>query len=388
MTDRPLVGLSHCDTYDRAEMAAALRSALEPLGGMSAFVSPGDTVFLKVNLLMKATPDRAVTTHPELVRAVIREAFGAGAASVAVGDSPAGRTTSAAATAIFEAAGLTAVCRSEGATLSLLDEATDRVQAQGGRLFTSFELGRAAVDADVLINLPKLKTHGFMMYTGAVKNLFGCIPGLAKAQFHIKVPDRDDFAEMLVDLLLACAPELTVMDAVMGMEGRGPSGGDARHVGLVLASADAVALDVIASSIVGFAPDEVYTNRAAARRGLGPADVDGVEVLGGDWRESILPDFQRPGKDLAKNLPPAVARRVRTFTAARPRLDRPADCNRCGTCVTSCPVDAVTLEPDGGPRFDRDTCICCYCCQELCPRGAIGLRSSWLTRLFSPTARD
>jgi uncharacterized protein (DUF362 family)/NAD-dependent dihydropyrimidine dehydrogenase PreA subunit len=379
--ERPIVSVARCSSYGSDEISAALERTLDPLGGMRSFVSPGQRVFLKVNLLMKAAPERAVTTHPEFVRAVIRAAFAAGAADVAVGDSPGGRNSAASTHALFDTSGIAAVCQQEGARVCLLDDAVTRVAFEGGSLYSSFNLGSEAVDADVLISLPKLKTHGFMMFTGGVKNLFGCIPGLEKAQFHLKVPDRDDFAEMLVDLMLACAPELTIMDAVVAMEGDGPAGGAPREVGALLASTDAVALDVLASSIAGFDPMDVYTNRAAARRGLGPESPSGIIVTGEDWHSLIVRDFAHPARDVSRRLPPRVAKWVRKRIASRPTLDDPAGCTACRTCERNCPVHAIAMV-GARPSFDYDTCIRCYCCQELCPQQVIGLSRPWAVRAF------
>jgi uncharacterized protein (DUF362 family)/NAD-dependent dihydropyrimidine dehydrogenase PreA subunit len=380
MPDRAVVAVERCGSYDEAEMAAALERLLAPLGGMEAFVSQDQTVFVKVNLLMKAEPDRAVTTHPALVRAVVRAAKKAGARDIAIGDSPGGRTTAASARAVFEASGMTAVAREEGVRLSLLDDSVVRVPSPGGVLYQSFNLGREAVEADVLIDLPRLKTHGFMMFTGAVKNLFGCIPGLEKAQFHIKVPDRQDFAGMLVDLLLACSPELTIMDAVVAMEGAGPSGGTPKPIGALLASTDAVALDIVASSIARFDPMEVYTNAVAHKRGLGPASADEVRVEGTPWRELVPESFLQPARDVSRGMPPALGRWARKHTASRPYLERRDACTTCRTCEKNCPVSAIRMV-ERRPAFDLDTCIRCYCCQELCPEKAIGLKSPWFARL-------
>jgi uncharacterized protein (DUF362 family)/NAD-dependent dihydropyrimidine dehydrogenase PreA subunit len=376
-----MVGVARCPSYDSDVLTSALQRALDPLGGIGAFVSAGQRVFVKVNLLSKATPDRCVTTHPELVRAVVRAAFGAGAADVAVGDSPGGRNSAGSARAIFETSGIAAVCEQEGARVSLLDDAVTRVSFEGGLLYSSFNLGREAVDADVLISLPKLKTHGFMMFTGGVKNLFGCIPGLEKAQFHLKVPDRADFAEMLVDLMLACAPELTIMDAVVGMEGDGPAGGTPREIGALLASTDPAALDVIASAIAGFEPMDVYTVRAAARRGLAPESPSGIAVEGAPWESFVLRDFAHPAGDVSRRLPPRLAKWVRKRIVSRPVLDDPADCTACRTCEQNCPVHAIAMV-EKRPAFDYDTCIRCYCCQELCPQQVIGLRRPWAVRAF------
>jgi uncharacterized protein (DUF362 family)/Pyruvate/2-oxoacid:ferredoxin oxidoreductase delta subunit len=368
----PRVSIARCAQYEPDQLSAAIDAALSPIGGMAAFVSPGQRVLLKVNLLSRATPERAVTTHPEFVRAVIRSVKSAGGI-VTVGDSPGGRNAaSGAVRRLWQDTGIGSVCEDEGVDLVLFDDARCRQGSADGKLYTSFTLGRAVVDTDVLISLPKLKTHGFMMFTGAVKNLFGCIPGLEKAQFHLKVPDRHDFADMLLDLMLACSPTLAIMDAVVGMEGEGPAGGTPRQIGAVLASADCVALDVIASAMAGFQPGEVYTNAAAARRGLGPASPDDVEVLGEDWRSLAPAGFALPVRDLTAKLPQWLARRLRNWATPKPVLARAHLCTRCAKCEVNCPVGAVDVQ-SSGPRFDHSRCIRCYCCQELCPEQAIGL---------------
>ena len=375
------VSISSCSTYAPTEVASALDAALSPLGGMAAFVHPGDRVLLKVNLLSRALPEKAVTTHPEVVRAVIRSAKEAGGV-VTVGDSPGGPNTTSGVRHIFEDSGIGAVCSEEGVELILFDDECARVSNPAGSLYGAFTLGKAVVDTDVLITLPKFKTHGLMMFTGAVKNLFGCIPGLEKAQYHLKVPDRDDFGGMLVDLMLACRPALAIMDAIVGMEGEGPAGGTPRQVGAIIASADCVSLDVVASAMAGLDPMEVYSNKAAAKRGLGPSSADEVDVVGTDWR-SLAPDgFALPMKDLASKMPPWLGKRLRGWTTARPYLARAESCTQCKKCQESCPVSAIVVGTDG-PRFDYATCIRCYCCQELCPPQVIGLSVPPLARFMS-----
>ena len=373
------VSIARCNSYTPSEVSDALEAALAPLGGMEACVSQGQRVLLKINLLSKATPERAVTTHPEVVRALIRSVRRAGGVPV-VGDSPGGPNTAGQIRSLHETTGIAAVCTEEGADLVLFDEEPVRVANPSGSLYGSFTLGRVVVDADVVISVPKFKTHGFMMFTGAVKNLFGCIPGLEKAQYHLKVPDRDDFAGMLVDLMLAVKPTLAIMDAVVGMEGEGPAGGTPRHVGALIASQDSVALDVVAAAMAGLDPLEVYTNKAALARGLGPASVDDVEVLGTDWRELALSDFQLPARDLSSRMPKWLAPRLRHWTTARPYLRDRAGCTRCKTCEKSCPVGAIAVSSEAGPVFDNGICIRCYCCQELCPPQVIALRAPALAR--------
>jgi uncharacterized protein (DUF362 family)/Pyruvate/2-oxoacid:ferredoxin oxidoreductase delta subunit len=375
------VSIARCPSYDPDQVRAALEEVLAPLGGMSSFVSEGQRVLLKVNLLSKAEPDRAVTTHPELVRALIRSVKAAGGIPL-VGDSPGGPSTAGFVNSVYRASGMTRVCEEEGVELLDFTAECVRVPNPQGSLYGSFTLARPAVDCDVLITVPKFKTHGFMMFTGAVKNLFGCVPGLEKATYHLRVPDRDDFGSMLVDLLLACKPALAVMDAVVGMEGEGPAGGEPRQIGALLASADCVALDVVASAMAGLDPMEVYTNRAAARRGLGPTSVDEVDVLGERWVDFAPAGFALPAKDISSKMPSWFAPRMRSWITPRPYLEQPPGCTQCRKCEQSCPVNAIEVGA-GGPGFDYETCIRCYCCQELCPEQVIGLRVPPLARVFT-----
>jgi uncharacterized protein (DUF362 family)/ferredoxin len=373
------VSITRCENYEAEELSAALESVLAPLGGMTAFVSPGQRVLLKVNLLSRALPERAVTTHPEFVRAVIGSVRACGGVPT-VGDSPGGPNTPGMVRHIWEDSGIGAICSEEDVPLVLFDDDCTRASSQGGSLYGAFTLGRAVVETDVLISLPKFKTHGFMMFTGAVKNLFGCIPGLEKAQYHLKVPDRDDFGDMLVDLMLACKPKLAIMDAIVGMEGEGPAGGKPRQVGAVIASADLLSLDVIASSMAGLDPMEVYSNKAAAHRGLVPSSAAHVETVGEDWHAMAPSGFALPVQDVSSKLPPWLGKRLRGWTTARPVLERPEGCTQCKRCEQSCPVGAITVG-DRGPIFDHTKCIRCYCCQELCPPQVIGLRVPPIARL-------
>ena len=375
------VSIARCAGYEPDAVESSVREALDRIGGIAAFVAPGSRVLLKVNLLSRAEPERAVTTHPEIVRSVIRLVREAGGEPF-VGDSPGGPNTAGQVRRVWQDSGIAGVCEAEGVPLVLFDDETVRVPNPDGALYGAFTIGKAVVDADVVITLPKLKTHGFMMFTGAVKNQFGCIPGLEKAQYHVKVPDRDDFASMLVDLMLVTKPRLAIMDAIVGMEGEGPAGGTPRHIGAVLASADCVALDVVASAMAGFDPMEVYTNRVAAARGLGPASLEAVDVVGVDWRELAPADFVLPARDLSSKMPPWLGRRLRSWLTARPVLERERDCTRCGNCAKVCPVSAIEVD-SAGPHFDRGLCIRCYCCQELCPPQAIGLAVPPLARMAS-----
>jgi len=389
MPDHRLVTTARCASYDPALVGEALDAVLGPLGGMSAFVKPGQRVFVKPNLLLKAEPGRAITTHPEVLRAVLLAVKACDPADVAVGDSPSGRQTAKTWQTLFDTCGLGAVCREEGARIVLLDEDVVHVENPRGERYAAFELGREAVEADVLIDLCKFKTHGFQLFTGAVKNLFGLIPGLLKAQFHVRAPEREDFGGMLVDLMLARTPELSIMDAVVGLEGEGPgTGGTPKDIGALIASADPVALDVVAASIAGFEPLDVYTNNAAHRRGLGPASADEVDVVGVPWRELAPSTFEKPARSM--KLPPWAQGILKRGLVPKPVLGQADRCSSCATCRENCPVHAIEMVAPGGggargkrPRFDYDACIRCYCCQEMCPEHALTLREPWLLRFFS-----
>ncbi|MBI5231737.1 MAG: DUF362 domain-containing protein [Coriobacteriales bacterium] len=378
MTD---VSIARCADYDPEHVVSALDAALSPLGGMAAFVSPGQSVLVKVNLLSRAEPERAVTTHPEVVRAIVRSVRDVGGMP-SVGDSPGGPNTAGGVRRIWRDSGIEAVCREENVPLLLFDDDCVKVPTPDSALYGSFTVGRAVAEADVVISVPKFKTHGLMLFTGAVKNLFGCIPGLEKGQFHAKVPDRDDFGSMLVDLALACRPALAIMDAVVGMEGQGPAGGTPRSIGAVIVSPDAFALDIVAAAMAGLDPYEVYTNKAARSRGLAPERIDEIRVHGEDWRALAPPGFALPDRDVSQLFPAWLTPRLRSWATARPVLASMALCKRCGECARLCPVDAITMTDDG-PEFDRERCIRCYCCQELCPPQAIELKVPPLARLLT-----
>ncbi|HZD59859.1 MAG TPA: DUF362 domain-containing protein [Anaerolineae bacterium] len=375
---KTVVSISKCDSYARAEVVKSLERVLKPLGGIDAFVKPGDTVLLKINLLRSAHPDKAVTTHPMLLEALVNIVKEVGGIPV-IGDSPGGPNTHKQVKKMITATGVAEVCERTGAEFVLFDRDTVRIQSPEGKLYTSFTVGRIVRDADVIVSLPKLKTHGFMKFTGAVKVLFGVIPGLEKAQFHLKVPDRMDFADMLLDIYLAVRPSLSIMDAVIGMEGDGPSGGTPRHIGAILAGTDAVALDFIASKIIGFDPLDVYTNQAAVNRRL-ISGMDAIEVTGPSLAELSLENFKEPTTGLSDKVPTGLAKFLKNFAVSKPYLALPSACSGCATCKQSCPSGAITINGKQ-PQFDYNKCIMCYCCEELCPELAVKRKNHWVVNL-------
>jgi Pyruvate/2-oxoacid:ferredoxin oxidoreductase delta subunit len=230
--------------------------------------------------------------------------------------------------------------------------------------------------------LPKLKTHQLTYYTGAVKVLYGYIPGLRKAEYHLHTgTDAETFSDLLLDLHSALPPTLAVMDAVVGMEGQGPSNGNPREIGLVLAGDSCPALDLVACSIIGFDPVAIPTVRKAGERGIGPKDLGDVEIFGERIDDVRVLDFEKPGTMRIARLPPFVLHAAQHLLAARPEI-YPGKCISCGKCAEGCPPGAIRWAKGQVPSIRYRHCIRCYCCQELCPQGAVEVAYPWIRRVM------
>lgn len=375
------VAVAACADYQAEHLDRALAEALAPLGGMGKFVQPGQRVFLKCNLLMKRRPETATTTHPALVAAVVRQVQQAGGIAI-LGDSPGGPFTPKALQGVYDLCGLTKVAEETGCELNFDCDSTD-VHFSDACMAQHVPLIKAAYQADVLINLPKLKTHGITLITAGVKNLFGLIPGMTKIEYHLRLPDHRDFSNFLVDLCQQVQPDLTIMDAVVGMEGHGPSGGNPIQVGAVLASTNPFAHDVVAATLAGVEPEQVTTIAAAKKLGLHSGRLEDVELIGslaGLCRKFGTPKLMVRVDFLSWVLPKAVADRIARWASPRP-VFIPEVCAGCGVCVNSCPPKALQAE-SCPPQIDLNKCIRCFCCQELCPVKAIQVHQPGVARLF------
>jgi uncharacterized protein (DUF362 family)/Pyruvate/2-oxoacid:ferredoxin oxidoreductase delta subunit len=362
---RSVVSLNRCEEYDALRLRRVISDALAPFGGLEAFVSGGDRVLLKPNLLSAKDPSRAITTHPDVVEAVARLVRDAGGDPF-IGDSPGGAVR-----------GIERVWKntmmSEMAARNSLElvnfEASGSQEIDTG----SFRLyvAKPVLEADVIINLPKLKTHSLTLFTGAVKNMFGVIPGFRKAGMHKIFPKPAPFAGMLVELYSNVRP---------AMEGNGPSSGEPRKTGLVAVSDDGVALDAVVSRLIGFDPSRIDTTRIAGERGLGESDPGRIEVTG-DGAAAVIEDFSLPSNLGMRLIPGPIARMVAPFVWLRLEIDTNR-CTACGMCYRSCPVS--TIEPhEGKYRVIHDGCVQCMCCHELCPEKAVEIKLSWLARIWS-----
>lgn len=379
-----VVAVKRCAEYDPALLGEALEAAVALVGGWRLFVKPGDRVLLKPNLIAPRRPEEAATTHPEVLRALIRSLAGQGC-EVWVGDSAGGAIAGLAPTArALEVAGWAAVCAEEGARLVNFDrEGTVAVPSRAGLQAAEFHIARPVREADVVINVPKLKAHSNGGYTGAVKNTFGCIPGLRKAEYHRLAPDLASFGELLAGIHLASRVALNVMDGIVGMEGAGPTNGSPKRLGLLLVSADALALDIAVCQMIGLDPSRPEILRAAAERGVGEGDPGRIRLVGDFTAPPRLDFVLPPSVDKPRRVPRWLLPALIGFFKTRPEIDR-AKCRRCGVCRESCPVKAI----DAGLVIDRRACIECLCCQELCPQGAVRLqRVNPLARRLMPVEK-
>ncbi len=373
------VHIAPCPDYDPARVEDALHASLEAFPEAPALIRAGQKVLLKANLLQPQPPDKAVTTHPALVAAVARWVTGLGATPI-IADSPGGLFNVRTLRHLYQVTGMAQAATDGGAELNY-DVSALQVAVPEGRATHTLDAMRAAVEADAIICLPKLKTHGLTLVTGAVKNLFGTVPGLTKGAYHARFPTVDRFSAMLIDNWLYYKPVLTVMDAVVGMQGNGPSGGDPCPIGLLLTSTDGIALDVVAAAVLGVAPLSVPTVAAAARRGLTSGRVEDVQVLGAHLDSVRVRGFRLPHTGMAHGrvIPAIVPRWVTDQLLASPQAGE--RCTACGVCEQNCPVHAIEIV-DGRARTDLRRCIHCFCCHELCPENAVQLRMPLLAKLL------
>jgi uncharacterized protein (DUF362 family)/NAD-dependent dihydropyrimidine dehydrogenase PreA subunit len=368
------VSLQQLGSYEPAAVSAAIERLLEPLGSMENFVKAGQKVLIKPNLLAGKPPDKAVTTHPEIVRAVIKLVQQAGGV-ISVGDSPGIGSPET----VARKSGILQVIEETGVRFAPFEESV-KLRSRGGT-FHELEVAREILEADIIINLPKLKTHQMVGMTCAVKNMFGAVVGLRKPRLHLQAgTDKAFFALMLLDLCEQLAPALQIVDAVVGMEGEGPGSGDPVQIGALLAGSHPQAVDTVAAELVGLTTRQVWTQQQALDSGRPYVKLSQLELVGTPLRELKVSAF-RPAKmtDVNFGLKGVLKKQLKHAVTARPVVDQAA-CRRCNDCVSHCPPEAMKIKK-GSLQIDYERCIRCFCCQELCPHGALFTRQGLLLRL-------
>ena len=379
MTDRSKVIAVPCDSYDEEKVYNCIKLGVECLGGLESIIKQDERILVKPNFLFASAPEKAVTTHPSVIKAVLRLLKEFGCGKVKVGDSP-GHGSGANA---LRMAGLTEETL-YGAEPALMSENV-HVDFPEGLACKEFDFCKEVVESDAIINVCKMKTHALERITGAVKNVYGFVCGHRKAAGHVKFPNDTVFARMLADIHRCTKPRLHIMDGIIAMEGNGPGSGTPTPMNMLLISADPVALDTVYCYLVNLDPEVVPTNSQGCRMGIGTDKEEEIEIIlceennnGVVTRNELFERFGNGSFDVGRDKPPKTFLMrysgFMTKLAKRPVIDK-KKCVKCGVCVDHCPVPGKAVEFKNGkkepPVYDYKKCIRCYCCQEMCPQHAI-----------------
>lgn len=361
------------DRYEPELLFAAVQTQFEQLK-LAERVRPGMKVLIKPNLLMKRRPEEFTTTHPAVVGAVVQMLQTLGVKDIVIADSPGGPYTKPLLTAIYRTSGFSSLAEQYGITLN---EAVGHgeVKNPANVLCKAFELIDPVREADLIIDICKFKTHGMVGLSGAVKNLFGCVPGLMKPELHFRFPEEEHFCEMLVDLCETVRPSIVFVDAIDAMQGDGPSGGSKLHTGMLLAGTNPYEIDLLLCQIAALDPKRIYTVDIAMKRGLCAGMAEELELVGD--APLLYPDFKKPTtKDVnfSNSMPRWIPKSLVYRFASRPKINRKG-CIGCGKCAESCPAKTIELK-EHKAYIHYENCIKCYCCHEMCPVNTIHIKRS------------
>ncbi len=363
-------------SYDQTKVNEAVHRHFA-LHGMEKRLHPGMKVLIKPNLLMKRRPEEFTTTHPSVVEGAIIVIKEYGVTDITIADSPGGLYTKGQLSAIYRASGMESVAVRQGVKLNL-DTGFGEVEAPEAKICPRFTIIDPAREADMIISVGKVKTHGMTGLSGGVKNLFGCIPGLMKPELHCQFPEKDRFGHMLVDLCQCLHPGFFLMDGVEAMEGDGPSGGAMRKVGITFAAENPYALDLALCRLMDMEEDAVPTIVAAKERGLCGSYGEDMAIVGDMEEISPIQDYQKPAGasvDFSNYVPRifrGLVRKLETIAAPKPVI-RKKDCIGCGKCAESCPQKTIDIQSKKA-HIDYKKCIKCFCCHEMCPVKAIDIK--------------
>ena len=376
--NKPKVSIVRAHDYDYAEIWAAMEQGIELIGGLAGIVPPGSTVFVKINHLSPPSPaEKGIVTHPAFVEVVL-DLLKAVAADITVGDDIQSGSGDG-----FQVSGFRQMCQRVGVRLINLREAGFVETACRGHFLEKVYLSKIALDADVIVNLPKLKTHSLCVFTGGVKNMYGTIPTGLRRKFHGEYIRNEDFSQVVTDIFSAIRPQLTIMDGIIAMEGEGPAAGSLRRLGVILTSQDAVAVDAVAAKIIGLNPVDIYTTRYSDERGLGVGNLQNIEVVGEKIDSVTLPDFKPPASAvnaLARRVPLFLPRFILRQISIKPNVIERL-CTGCAECQKICPAGAISVSSEMA-KITHDICIECMCCHEVCRFDAIVPKQSTSGRII------
>ena len=377
-SEHSIVSAVRAYNYYLAELVPALTKSLELIGGLNSIIKPGNKVFVKINHLSPPSPpERGIVTHPVFVEAVIVLLKKSGA-EITVGDDIEDEGDEDG----FIISGYREMCDRQGVKLVNLRETGFVEKPCNGKILKNLYIAKEVIEADVIINLPKLKTHSLTTFTGGIKNLFGVIPVGLRRRYHADYLRLEDFSQMFVDIYTMVKPQVTIMDSVIAMEGEGPGSGKLRKLGLILASKDVVALDAVAGGIIGLKPEDVLTTHDAGERGLGISDLKNIEVVGENYDSLVVPDFKLPttvSHAAMKMAPHGMVKYILAQISPKPRVKK-KNCTACRECVKACPTAAATMVGETVAINDQ-LCIRCMCCHEVCRFYAIYPYRSFLGKM-------
>ena len=378
------VAVAKCKSYEYSECRSALEEVLSKTDGINK-ITFGKKVVIKVNLVSAMKPEKAATTHPVLLCALI-DILREKGADIIVGDSPGGIYNAAHLNHVYSVTGM----RSAEEHGAKLNDDFSEAKAEFPQAKTAKEFYYTAYldKADYIIDFCKLKTHGMMGMSAGVKNMFGVVPGIVKPEYHYKYPNVADFASMIVDLNEYFKPILTICDAITGMEGNGPTAGTPRDIGAVMASDSPYKLDTVCAKLIGLTKDDIPILEEAFNRGYTTATADELNIYG-ETDSLVIRDYKKLPvnkshafeSDSDNVFGRLIGKLIKIFLEARPKV-RKNECVGCKECFRVCPAKAITMQNDK-PVIDRKKCIKCFCCQEFCPKGAMKVNRTIIAKIFS-----